>query len=759
MAGRNGTYSGKPERPKPRKRTGVTPSARKASHGKPKPSSGPPVRNGVFSSGRAAKGAKSAEGSPFDRMTLWTKEPWKGGPGSGFLGAVRAVLSVAGGLVAAALIALGRLFGVAFRALSRSKVAIAVTAAVVLFGAVLVVDLCMNWGKVYPGVTVGSIELGGKTLDEAQALLESVYAPRLEGRQVFVFANEEASKDVGAALEQSRDNALAEQRSVDEAKASRVLWTTDAPSLSASFDAHGLAARALAVGREDGGIIARGGALLFGKRFEPTVTFDQRAVDELAKQVDAAIGDVRVDFDIQVTDGVAQIVEGHDGNMVDRDTFEAQISEVLLAEETERAAFVARAEYAPMRVSREEAQRVCDLVNRVIAPGAAFSYEGTTWSATAADVGSWVKTRIVETEEGYALEPYFDQGIAKGIVINHLVTTFDGDAIKVTFEIDGDEQIVHTETDETIPVAHDAVSELEGVLFGSANREASLEAAPVIEVASKRIPDSMPLSEALENGVISSIASFTTEYTAEPAARQHNIHLGADLLNNSIVKANGGTWSFNDITGDYNEEAGFQGAGAISDGEYVDAVGGGICQVATTVFNAVYDSGFPVLTRHNHTLYIASYPAGRDAAVAYPYLDLVWENDSSSDVLLATSYTDTTVSVTLYGVNPEYQVSTAVGEWEAGERFKTKTTVDESLAPGTSYVKTVGADGRKISIVRTVKDKTGTIVHEDLFSSTYDPKNEVKVEGPPAKEQSQDEKSSQGEQGAAGDDVSGSAGQ
>ena len=234
--------------------------------------------------------------------------------------------------------------------------------------------------------------------------------------------------------------------------------------------------------------------------------------------------------------------------------------------------------------------------------------------------------------------------------------------------------------------------------------------------------------------MISSIASFTTEYTVEPTSRQHNIHLGADLLNNSIIEAGGGRWSFNDISGDYNEEAGFQGAGAILDGEFVDAIGGGICQVATTVFNAVYESGFPVITRHNHSLYIASYPVGRDAAVAYPDLNLVWENDSASDVLLAMTYTDTTVTATLYGVNPEYQVSTQVGEWQAGEKYKTKTTVDENLAPGTSYVKTVGSDGRKISIVRTVKDKNGTILHEDLFSSTYDPLNEVKVEGPPAKE-------------------------
>lgn len=87
--------------------------------------------------------------------------------------------------------------------------------------------------------------------------------------------------------------------------------------------------------------------------------------------------------------------------------------------------------------------------------------------------------------------------------------------------------------------------------------------------------------------------------------------------------------------GEANEEAGFQAAHAIINGEYDDAIGGGICQVATTVFNAVYEAGYPVTERRNHSLYISSYPTGRDAASAYPDLDLTWVNDGTSDVLCA----------------------------------------------------------------------------------------------------------------------------
>ena len=107
---------------------------------------------------------------------------------------------------------------------------------------------------------------------------------------------------------------------------------------------------------------------------------------------------------------------------------------------------------------------------------------------------------------------------------------------------------------------------------------------------------------------------------------------------------------------------------------------------------AVYDAGFPVLTRHNHSLYIASYPTGRDAAVSGPDLDFVWQNDSASDVLVRLSCVDGSVTATLYGVDPGYKVSTTTGDWGEGRKYETRTTIDDTLAPNTSYVKTRGTD-------------------------------------------------------------------
>lgn len=146
-----------------------------------------------------------------------------------------------------------------------------------------------------------------------------------------------------------------------------------------------------------------------------------------------------------------------------------------------------------------------------------------------------------------------------------------------------------------------------------------------INISSTQIPKKLALNEALDIGVVSVISTYTTTYSSGAGTenRNKNIALASASLNNTIAEANGGRWSFNDCVGDATIERGYTEAGAIVGDRYTKSIGGGVCQVATTIFNAVYDSGLPIISRHNHDLHIASYPEGRDAAISYPYLDFI----------------------------------------------------------------------------------------------------------------------------------------
>lgn len=631
----------------------------------------------------------------------------------------------------------------------RSRVVLIALIAVFIIGGGALLDFGLNNGKAYPGVRIGDIDVSGKSEADIASLLTQTYQERLDGTTVTVYANEEARQKVSDAAAQAQDAALAQQLSVEEARANRQLWTADASSLGASIPAEEIAKEALEVGRGEGGILARISALFGGWSVDMRLAYDAEKLESLASEIDASIGNPRVDYSFEVTDGIASVVEGHDGMMLDRDDFSNALSAAFLI--SEDPSFIAEVEYAPLRIDEAAAQAVCDQVNSAISSGVVFSYEGATWSMSASELGSCVASRVDEKDGGYQLVPYLNETKSKPLILAEAQDHHDGARAIISFEQAEDGSIwVSTDGNGHVPLTAEATQALNDVLFGGkgsaevapfsiddpdagtthASRPAEGEAVEVSLVCGTT-PTELSFDDALSTGIVSEVSTFTTEYTtgAGTENRNHNIHLVSDLLNNSIAKA-GEVWSYNGTTGFCNEEAGFLSAGTIVNGEYSDDVGGGICQVATTVFNAVYEAGLPIVSRYNHSLYIASYPAGRDAAVSWPDLDLKWNNDTESDLLLRMSYTETTVTATLYGIPLGYTVSTEVGNWTEGKEYTTRTEVDDSLAPGTSYVKTAGTDGRAISIVRTVTDADGDIVRQDRFDSNYDPINEVIVEGP-----------------------------
>ena len=686
---------------------------------------------------RALRGSASRS---WESPSLWTKEASRAAsrenPALSVLRILGKALLALLGLIGQALVFLARLI---VSLASRSRVALI---AFVLVGVLLVggaADFVLNVGKAYPGVRVGEVDAAGKTADEIEALVNEAYAARLAGGSVVVYASEEAEARVNDELAAAQDAALAEQLAVEEAQANKVAWKADASTLGASLPARDLAEEAVRIGREQGGLFARLGALFAGHTVEVRADYGADAVEQLASDIDAAIGNPRVDYGVSVEGGTAVVTEGHDGSMVDRDDLKRLLDDALLENGDGTGSFVAHAEHAPLRIDASAAQAVADGVNRAIGDGARFAYAGSSWDASAADVGAWVSTRVEERGEAHALLAYVDESRAKPLLLSHVEGIDDSDPVHVTFEANGEGVTVRTDGTGSIPLVADAVRQLDAALFGEGGKafassdDARLGTPAEVSIATGTAPTELSFDEAMDLGIIGTISSFTTEFTtgAGTENRNHNIALVSELLSDSVV-APGERWSFNGTAGECNEEVGFLGAGAIVDGEYEDAVGGGICQVATTVFNAVYESGFPVITRHNHSLYISSYPAGRDAAVSWPDLDLVWENDGASDVLVRLACTEGSVTATLYGVDPGYRVSSATGEWDAGESYSTKTQIDESLAPGASYVKTRGTDGSTITVIRTVEDEEGLIVREDAFHSVYDPVTEVVVKGPDA---------------------------
>ncbi|WP_283170480.1 VanW family protein [Curtanaerobium respiraculi] len=577
--------------------------------------------------------------------------------------------------------------------------------------------------KIMPGVSVSGVDVSGMTQEEAVTAVSSKYEPLLGKDAVHIYASDDYR------LAQAKNTGTTDQASVAENSSNTVVWDATSDSLQATIDYYGLARSAYDQGR--GGVLDRLFLNFGGRNLDVGVELNGEAVNNLALQIDATLGEASQEFGISIDGGAAQVTEGHDGNMVDRVWLTDQISRMLLQESDDPRGFTAVVQYTPVRIDRKAAQATADAVNAALAHGAVLSCNGQTLSISGEDLGSLVGTTVAPIGNGsYRLDPYLDEeGVKKTVLKFVTSTTEEAPNASVGFyKADDGTIMVRPANIGLMPQSSEAASNLDRQLFDSyrnTGKAADFSEAPTVEVSMTEAPSTMTFDDAVSYGVVTVIQSFTTEYTANREARNTNIHLAADLLNNSIVPADGGVWSFNDIAGECNAEKGFMAAGSVVGGQHTDEIGGGICQVATTVFNAVFLAGYPVKERHNHSIYISAYPAGRDAAISWTSPDLKWTNDTPSDVLVRMDYDDTTVTCTLYGIDPDYKVEYQTGDWEEGEDFKTVYETDDSLATGVQVLAQNGTKGRHITVTRTVKDAARTVRGEDTFTSNYVAQNRI----------------------------------
>jgi vancomycin resistance protein YoaR len=223
--------------------------------------------------------------------------------------------------------------------------------------------------------------------------------------------------------------------------------------------------------------------------------------------------------------------------------------------------------------------------------------------------------------------------------------------------------------------------------------------------------------EAREMQIRGLVASYQTFYGGDPN-RIHNVQLVSHLVDGHVI-APGATFSFNEATGARTAAKGFKEAPVIINGELQTGLGGGVCQVSTTVFNAAYEAGLPIVARTNHALYISHYPQGRDATVNYPDVDLKFTNDTGHWLLLRTWVGSSSLTVALYGTPVHRRVVSEVAPLVTTGPVPTKKVPDPLLFTGQKTVEETGAPPRKTSVHRLVYDASGKLLYDSVFYSSY----------------------------------------
>ncbi|WP_052667563.1 VanW family protein [Nitriliruptor alkaliphilus] len=164
------------------------------------------------------------------------------------------------------------------------------------------------------------------------------------------------------------------------------------------------------------------------------------------------------------------------------------------------------------------------------------------------------------------------------------------------------------------------------------------------ELAGDTTEPELSRQDAEELGIEQVVSSFSTPLTPGEA-RNHNIHLGADLFDGSIIHP-GDRFSLNEAIGPRTRERGFVENGFIdADGELISVVGGGSSQLGTTFLNAAWFAGIAIVEFQPHSYYFERYPMGREATLSFGHIDVVVENDSPHAILVVTSHSESEVTV------------------------------------------------------------------------------------------------------------------
>ena len=207
------------------------------------------------------------------------------------------------------------------------------------------------------------------------------------------------------------------------------------------------------------------------------------------------------------------------------------------------------------------------------------------------------------------------------------------------------------------------------------------------------------------------VGEFTTG--GYSSASGTNISIVADTVNGAVVSP-GETFSLNGYTGPRGTAQGYVSSGIIIDGRAGNAVGGGISQFATTLYNASYFAGMTDVDHTPHSYYISRYPAGREATVYEGAIDLAFKNDTPHPVKIETAFGGGEITVRLKGVKDREVESVNGGRWAY-------TSPSPKTVSGGECIPSGGAQGFTTSDTRIIRDLSGNELSRETQTTVYNP--------------------------------------
>lgn len=554
-------------------------------------------------------------------------------------------------------------------------------AGVVVFLLVLaiLIDSAAYYNKVHAGVSVAGVELGGKTKAEATAALNGL-------------------------IKEARSKAVT-------VKAGNRTWIVQAADVDVTMDVDAVVKAAMAVTR-DGNFIADLGTrwkLYFTHTDLPlTGSVDTAKLTALVTSIADQVDIPPVDAGLAIEDGAIKVIESVDGKVLDQDRLASDLTARLLARADATLQVPIVTKEAAVKADDNAAAR--KQAETMIGGEVTVSGGGETWTITPEQIAAYMGF-TAETQNGVStLIPFMDVEKLKPL-LDKIAPVVREEAVNASFKQDGSKVWV---------VAGQNGTQLDKEKTAAAITAATLKASGrTVKATTKVLEPALTSAKAKEMGIKQRLTSYTSTYKGN-ADRQTNVKMATKYATN-VILAPGEEYNFDKQVGPRTPKRGFKEAtGITGPGQLEDVLGGGICQVSTTMFNAVAGgkAGLKIVERHNHSIYISHYPKGRDATVTAGGKNLRFVNDTKNHIWITGQSNGVVTTIQLWGTDQGRSTEWTVGEFYSIIDIVTTSSLDPTLNPGQSSLVQAGQKGQSLKTTRVVKEN-GKVIHKNSWTNRF----------------------------------------
>lgn len=582
-----------------------------------------------------------------------------------------------------------RLSGIGFRAVAGLAVIMLVAAAGLFTFRTSYAD------RVYPSVFVANVPVGGLTYTEAKDAVQRNVDELLATKLAFSYAGS--------------------------------TWQPTLAELGVTVDASGSIEAAFEVGREEDAKrrVQSTLDLVNGERSVPLrISVDETTFDRWMSSVELQLGQPPRDAIIQVKNGKVKVIDDVDGLVIDRTAARLLLDQSLLTMLPYSGELPI--DFKPAFIHTEDLAPVAAKLETALSASVRLSHGDKRWKLMPKEMGTFV---VIDVNR--------DAPAAGAVTVK-----IDEDKLADYLKTLLSEEVNRDPTDAEIAWSYDKgrvvaiVPSTDGARLRPVTLAKDVAVAFFSEKRTVKVSTTVIKPEIDSNnlgalGITTRLAVGDSNFAGSDGGRATNVVVGASLLNGALVPPNG-EFSFNRSIGEIRAELGYVEAGVV-DGERIGKdIGGGICQVSTTVFRAAFFAGLPIEEWNPHRYRLGFYESdgygpGLDASILQPEGDpfnggdFRFSNPSDSWLLIEAYADSSRVYVTIFGPDLGYKVD-VTGPWYSEQEYPPTDDleiIDYELPAGTVKQTELATEGMDVFYQRTVYDKNGDLLWDRQFGTHF----------------------------------------